>query len=715
MSSKEPITRSGKQALYSFTPFKLIKSEKSQEYSLILSTVYGMRVKPNIVFYKGIEDKFKVKIPDGPEVSVIHPSILLYRTIKKNGKKDYIYDTSNRIYKFYPLYMRFNFNSLTKGYYCLLGLVLLSPDENKCPLQDECNFNPDKSRPVCMYYYGPTSYTRLYTVYPQIIEIFDEYGENNAQSILSSQLINISFLPHGEYKVFINGIYFYPKNSQIDYPPMVYLNVKLSNKNKNDNKLIKIGFRIRNSAAIKLEFNLKELNTHIREILEKDKNTARWIKLKYYLYLAHLKHKTKNKSILRDKGFDAFDKMLELLSNENEKDKVDEINVNNQEDELVNIINFASFLFVHSLAHLLLSWISLEYGNTRENFGYYIEHPLLGNMKDPDKVRLYIIEEAIGGLGYLNTFADETTRNKVKLLEFINYALNVLSNCRDKVDREIPEFLNILSNTDSNFKKIAKDIELAYKSFDTNLKIFPHVIAIRKYITKNHPEVQGDKDLRIIFTDVLGYAPHCWDGCPLCVMYERGCHFSVYDQPFLVSRELTRVMLEKIEQIMKSTIIEEIKKDIENLPEDRSIPLNLKKGLAYYYFKASIDLAKESIDIVSPYISPEIIEALYDILRQRNIRVRLLTTINETNKKGLEMLKKLKEIKTKIFQADPNTDLHSKNLVIDGRILIFGSFNMTSKGLKGNYENIDVRKDREALEDFKKEFEKLWRESEPLK
>jgi len=66
-----------------------------------------------------------------------------------------------------------------------------------------------------------------------------------------------------------------------------------------------------------------------------------------------------------------------------------------------DIVNFASFLFLHSLAHILKNALAAKYAFKDEDVGYYIEHPKLHVSGIPSgKIRIVLLATAIGGLGY---------------------------------------------------------------------------------------------------------------------------------------------------------------------------------------------------------------------------------------------------------------------------------------------------------------------------
>ena len=53
-------------------------------------------------------------------------------------------------------------------------------------------------------------------------------------------------------------------------------------------------------------------------------------------------------------------------------------------------------------------------------------------------------------------------------------------------------------------------------------------------------------------------------------------------------------------------------------------------------------------------------------------------------------------------------NLHAKMLIIDQRLYISGSFNLTTSGLRENIELINISSDPEEIEEAIREFDNLW-------
>ena len=561
----KPIKATGTYALYTFTPFKIQNIEHdSESYSLILAPLRYMKIKPELDWYSGSLKTFSVKMTF-TEKDVIQPEKLYYKVFSKNSSLKYIYEYITTLdYKpYYPIYIEFSYNSLKNGYYCKLGRVLISSSKDKCPLQDRkfCDNVKKIRNNRCIYYSSePNPYTALYTVYPYIVSIYEEVNTKNNEIIISNSLFTIYYIPVGEYKIFIDGINFMPKKDIIP-PRLVYLDKG-------------IGFRAFNIPAIKFEFDRLKLYDTIKKILNNNNEIRKWVKMKYLLFIGNKKIEEININDEKYKaiGFDAFDRLTDFLKDsEKIKDLIKKINDNKITDDE---IQFASFLFLHSFAHIFLSWISANYGYGKEGIFYYIRHPLLKNDINGDKLAVYIFEEAVGGLGYLKSFKDEVKKDKNIFRKFLQrYIQENLDTCKKNVENEIRNFINnSLSNEINNpnnspiIKQILEDVKTIYESFyyRTAVEIFPHINSVRELIaSKIPPDVE--EEMRAKLFDILDDSPHCWDGCPLCVMLERKCQFGVINQPFLVSRELTKAMLiTMLNEINKTTDSQVINKVSKN-------------------------------------------------------------------------------------------------------------------------------------------------------
>ena len=59
--------------------------------------------------------------------------------------------------------------------------------------------------------------------------------------------------------------------------------------------------------------------------------------------------------------------------------------------------------------------------------------------------------------------------------------------------------------------------------------------------------------------------------------------------------------------------------------------------------------------------------------------------------------------------------MHHKFAIVDGNVLINGSFNWTRQAITGNQENLIITEDKNITQLFMREFQKLWEQYDPNK
>jgi phosphatidylserine/phosphatidylglycerophosphate/cardiolipin synthase-like enzyme len=126
-----------------------------------------------------------------------------------------------------------------------------------------------------------------------------------------------------------------------------------------------------------------------------------------------------------------------------------------------------------------------------------------------------------------------------------------------------------------------------------------------------------------------------------------------------------------------------------------------------------INKAQKSIDIAMFSItSREIAQALIKAKeRGANVKIVLDTSqVKEHFSKGKYLISKGMDVK---FHLGPGL-MHDKFAVIDGRVLLTGSFNWTASADKKNAENLLIITDRGLAEKYIKQFKHLWGQSGQL-
>ncbi len=118
----------------------------------------------------------------------------------------------------------------------------------------------------------------------------------------------------------------------------------------------------------------------------------------------------------------------------------------------------------------------------------------------------------------------------------------------------------------------------------------------------------------------------------------------------------------------------------------------------------------------SPYISDHYVKDLIKNLAERGVEIKILTAPvaeaeeNEYHQKALEELKELvknfKNVEVKILK-----DLHAKIYIIDEKYVVTGSANLTLRGMRHNIEHVEVKMDKNSINELNKVFNKMWKDA----
>jgi hypothetical protein len=693
LDSSKRFGRRGIQALYTYTPFKFLRAQRGEKYTLILAETAHHQVANRQLRWRSesVKDKFLFNTPQGFQKIIVQPYDIYPIDFTKERSERYVFISRQHRWSYFPEYMEFSWEALREGYYCAFGWVLLSTKNENCPIVRDC---PLRSETRCKYYFGPIAYSSLYNVYPLIrkkYELPPDKGENEPLAAIrykSMPLATLTYVPNGSYIAFIDGVQFLPKRARMFRQPTLYLKEG-------------IGFRIPQAPAILFEFNKDTLRELIRDRLNNSRTLARWIKMKQRLYL----DANDDVNLVKEgNGFDAFQRLYEVVafvllgkssSSEQARSIVRAVNEARVDD---NLADFAGVLFVHSFTHLFINWINARYGYGKGDFGYYLEHDRIQPIGlQKDGVRAFVFEMVVGGLGYLKNFEHELKNKGETILADLFFDFQkVLGYCEEKSKQamnNLPTVLNSFRDNDQTVNSLIDTILAAYIRSFNEPDVYPHVNSIRQAIVD---AIDMTSETRSLMDDLLDKAPHCWDGCQLCVMLEQGCNYPPFDQPFLVSNRLTGDIIGVLKHM--------VDRPLEAFP--------LKVGI-YEEFLRFVSAARYTIDLISPWLTPEIVKVLAEKAEENELIVRIITSndiTNKTHKDSLRLIRDIKNrIKTKIAQQ-----LHAKGMLVDDVMLLTGSFNFTISGLTSNVENLMVDFSLKGPQHFKEKFETLWAESQPL-
>lgn len=135
--------------------------------------------------------------------------------------------------------------------------------------------------------------------------------------------------------------------------------------------------------------------------------------------------------------------------------------------------------------------------------------------------------------------------------------------------------------------------------------------------------------------------------------------------------------------------------DIYFMPED-----NIQERIC-----KEIEQARISVDVAIYEFTSQKIASF---LKHSPVKVRIIMDRTEaTNNKIYHYLKD----RVKLLgypNVNPNVKMHNKFIVIDERLLITGSYNLTYNAEHRNYENAMFIYDERIIKAYKREFEYLW-------
>lgn len=459
----------------------------------------------------------------------------------------------------------------------------------------------------------------------------------------------------------------------------------------------KIGYSIPTS-LLEFSFKMEWLNEEIKTILLENDEVRRNIALKYVLL----------KSLGRRLDYDRFTRALTNIMSE-EGEEAEEFAKYYKRKEIDDgILRFARRLLLHSLTHLLTQYVLFRLVGVDYNF-------ILTRYYYRKRAKIFVVENAKNGrLGIVDTVVKHVKRKGLPafLLEFTEWLdtfLDVHDKDFDKISAERkseatrligatirrlkaedPEKADRLIKVDEIVQSFRDELEKAGLELD---------IALARTVLLASNRVREDliQDIEDYFDDVLeknGFRL-CWDGCNACVRLEKHCNEGIY-QVLTTSKMLLQAFTKRLRSIL-SKGINETSRSVGRILEP------LLKG------------ARSSLDISSPFISPRYARMLVEKSKE-GVKVRVLTSAPREGelKHHLEALEILKRNISDSLEVRVAESLHAKMYIIDKKITVTGSANLTESGLFRNLEHIEVKMEPKTVKENVNMFENLWTSANPI-
>jgi len=348
-------------------------------------------------------------------------------------------------------------------------------------------------------------------------------------------------------------------------------------------------------------------------------------------------------------------------------------------------VKFSMEVFVHTFAHILLNVLSAELNIEHLYHLDYLIH------SGEDVFELYIYELANGGYGLL----EEDLLKRVfgnswplKILVEVSNAGHLVRSHIKKVNKEVEsacEQKNLpLDPTTENIWK--ERICKSYKSYG----IYEPAYAIRVELWKRGADV-----------DSIGFvldnlAPVCMDACPQCVMLEKGCNDAL-EQVIRVSSNLFVYGTEKI--------LRDLQEFFKKLLEDKDTREKALKNL--------FGIARKRLDI-AVYVVDKYGASVLKELKRSNALINIRVLLDSRTLQDNEIINVVEELRDAGIEVRVKENIHSKIYIIDDKLVIEGSANLTLNSLRKNTENFHVVFQHEYVEKKIKEFEDLWASASQL-
>eukprot|EP00092_Neocalanus_flemingeri_P107592 GFUD01138110.1.p1 GENE.GFUD01138110.1~~GFUD01138110.1.p1 ORF type:complete len:216 (+),score=43.47 GFUD01138110.1:42-689(+) len=139
----------------------------------------------------------------------------------------------------------------------------------------------------------------------------------------------------------------------------------------------------------------------------------------------------------------------------------------------------------------------------------------------------------------------------------------------------------------------------------------------------------------------------------------------------------------------------------------------IDKSSSLYRLTKVISGTQKSLDMCLFLITLRDMASLAIRLMQDGVRVRVIVDHSNQGISGCQV-GRLREAGVRVVARKQAGLMHHKFAVVDGRLLVTGSFNWTSQAVMSNNENVVITSNKELVEPFVCEFERLWEENSPV-
>ena len=634
-------------------------------YSLLPFTLY----KKDHDYFIFIPDEKHVEGYEHPEAKIIVPYRIKLQKVsdkdirwtwKKKGKQP------STVFMINDKAIKTRQGSST--YVCILGYVPITTSakcENyNCPLWNRC-FDPSSKT---FKYLKPIndSYMRIYNINLSISK--NAYLIRSKPLLINPVIINGSVnrgiemsIDNAWVLLSIDKAIFMPRER---YRWLFIREPELSIRIRS----YKLGLKLLDSKAFVLRFNKNVIKNIISNLLRSNRQVSNYICLKY-------KASKGGDEYLYSRILNAADMLM----------KGDGCDLENDD-----FINYGVRVFAHTLAHVLLTFLSarLQVEPSR-TLDYYYDI-------DDEYVTVAVYELGEGGLGLLERETLISVFPGLNILdELLNHVKIMHDKCEDRISKQISignSYINNIINNQALRSIWDKYVFNAYNSHKIIINAQTLRIPVWNLVSSNQSSNQGNQVNLDDAQDFLANVPICMDACNYCVMLEKGCSDPL-NQIVTTSRSLLYHVLSELKKLVDDT-----QRDV------NSTLLNPSRDRLDLFLKL-LGLATRSIKIMTYVIDDHMADRLIEIKGNRNLSVKVIIDRRKLNES--------ETIKSKLvgngIEVKSLDNLHAKVYIIDDALVLEGSMNLTVKGLVENTENIELKTNPLDVYQFVENFDEAWK------
>jgi len=570
--------------------------------------------------------------------------------VDKSYLQDYLQMNTSKLFN-KSTQLRIKYNPLILNYTktCDLGLSITNDVfDTTCPFSRSCTIFSKiiaRNRKQCPLWNG---YSMKLAKRPLLLFKFKTLSPTRSNIAITSPLFKISENPSFPLYKTLYGVTIFVD----DTPQIIYLNPKIREK-------------LHDTNAIEITFNRILVRKILENILfnsQKNNKLLQILLTKYYLLKSGRKNVYRAIGRLTNKSnsYSNFEK--DVLGKDREK-----------------FLDFAYAVLLHTLAHLIYEFISLELDIDEDLIDYYYDF----NISDPSysSDSIYIYEKT--SFGVLK-FSSILKSNFGNFQNFIDSFMNFVTKSLNQHTIEIKQYRSKLKSLKQSLigsnQYLKEDVNILNGMLKRHIR--PDLYIFKLFIPLGLKPNQRSKVSKYLDYADIALGRFCVDGCSSCVMIDE-CHYPLY-QNLITSRRLAKLFLKEITNKGK------IKNAIQVYGTSK-----LGFGLLRYYLT---DCDARKAIIKSAYIDESCLKVIEDALSSNpSLSVELIIDNNNNSQKlDDSTIKTLigKLTSTNRFKLNLQNNIHYKEYTIEfddrlytngNKITISGSWNCQKSDKAQNF------------------------------